>query len=85
MSKFVLIDHSIIDSGGHHFEYAIRILNAAQELGYQTELWINKAAKKNQATGIKRVATVFTKSCWQMQKSGGKFNLLFNFSRRADQ
>lgn len=30
MPKFVLIDHSIVDMGGHYYEYAARVLGAAE-------------------------------------------------------
>ena len=38
MSKFVLIDHSLKQIGGHHYEYAIHILTAAHEAGYEPVL-----------------------------------------------
>jgi glycosyltransferase involved in cell wall biosynthesis len=42
MTKFILIDHSIIDVGGHHYEYAMRVLQAAQEAGYTPILATNR-------------------------------------------
>ncbi len=33
MSRFILLDHSIKRIGGHHFEYALQLLNAAAATG----------------------------------------------------
>jgi hypothetical protein len=30
--KFILIDNSIIDVGGHHYEYAMHVLRAAEKV-----------------------------------------------------
>lgn len=38
MPRFVLIDQSITDVGGHHHEYATRVLNAARDAGYSPVL-----------------------------------------------
>lgn len=38
MPKFVLIDHSLKDLGGHHYPYAYNILAAAQRSGWQPVL-----------------------------------------------
>ncbi|MCH8342449.1 MAG: glycosyltransferase [Planctomycetes bacterium] len=35
MPKFILIDQSLTDVVGHHYEYACRVLEAARELGYR--------------------------------------------------
>jgi hypothetical protein len=38
MAKFVLIDHSLKDLGGHHYPYAYNVLAAAQRCGWQPVL-----------------------------------------------
>ena len=43
MPKFILIDHSIRDLGGHHYEYAVRVLDAARVAGLETALATNKS------------------------------------------
>lgn len=43
--KFLLIDPSIIDSTGHHYEYSINVLEAAKESGYKPVLATNKLFK----------------------------------------
>ncbi len=42
MAKFVLIDHSIRGIGGHYYEYAIHVLQAAQRAGYDSVLVTNR-------------------------------------------
>jgi hypothetical protein len=38
MKQFYLLDHSLIDVGGHHYEYAVQILQAAEASGYRIVL-----------------------------------------------
>ncbi len=47
MPRFVLIDHSLVDYSGHHFEYAQAVLNAAAEAGYEPILAANRRFKSN--------------------------------------
>lgn len=42
MSKFILIDQSIEGNGGHYLEYASNVLRAAEALGYETGLAVNR-------------------------------------------
>ena len=42
MPKFILIDHSLRDLGGHHYPYAYTVLSAAQRLGWQPVLAVNR-------------------------------------------
>lgn len=42
MPKFILIDHSIVDVGGHYYEYAARVLRAAEAAGYESVLATNR-------------------------------------------
>ena len=41
--QFVLIDPSISDTGGHYYEYAVHVLNAADRAGYRTYLATNRS------------------------------------------
>src|SRR5689334_10242896 len=41
MPQFILIDHSIQDTTGHHYEYAMRVLEAAEQAGYTPVLAAN--------------------------------------------
>lgn len=38
MAKFIVIDQSLRDAGGHHFDYDFHLLRAAQEMGFETVL-----------------------------------------------
>ena len=40
--KFVVVDQSISELGGHHYEYAVRVLAAAREDGLDARLVTNK-------------------------------------------
>ena len=41
MARFVVLDHSLIGMGGHHFEQAVQILQAADRLGLEPVLAAN--------------------------------------------
>jgi len=42
MPLFILLDHSMESQGGHHYEYACRVLDAARAKGYRPVLATNK-------------------------------------------
>ena len=42
MAKFILIDQSITGLGGHNFEYAVRVLEAARTAGFDPYLATNR-------------------------------------------
>jgi len=42
MPKFVLIDHSLKDLGGHHYPYAYSVLSAAERCGWEPVLAVNR-------------------------------------------
>jgi glycosyltransferase involved in cell wall biosynthesis len=42
MPRFVLLDHSIKRLGGHNFEYAVQVLAAAKQAGYEPVLAVNR-------------------------------------------
>ena len=42
MTKFILIDHSLQSVGGHHFEYALHVLRAAERAGFDVWLAANR-------------------------------------------
>ena len=43
LTKFIIIDNSIQNNAGHHYQYAAHCLKAANELGYSPVLATNKA------------------------------------------
>ena len=49
MPKFVLIDHSLRDLGGHHYPYAYSVLAAAQRAGWQPVLVTHRRFEQTSA------------------------------------
>lgn len=49
MPRFILIDQSIVDIGGHHYEYAQHVLSAAQQAGYTPVLAAHQQFKSTKA------------------------------------
>ncbi len=43
--RFILVEPSALHTGGHHYEYATRILGVARDKGFDTELWANRKAQ----------------------------------------
>ena len=46
MTKFVLIDHSLKGVGGHHYDYAMQVLTAAEKAGYEVALASNRRFRR---------------------------------------
>jgi glycosyltransferase involved in cell wall biosynthesis len=46
MPKFILIDPSLRDLGGHHYEYANRVLSAASDQGFEPILVTHRAVQR---------------------------------------
>lgn len=69
MFKFVLIDQSLTDVGGHHYEYARRVLGAAEAAGYQPVLATNRKCKQSDVEGV-AVHPVYQFGFWD-QPAGG--------------
>ena len=49
MPRFFVLDHSLKDIGGHHYEYALQILRAAESSGYEIVLATNVQFNKRAA------------------------------------
>jgi hypothetical protein len=47
MKRFILIDHSITGLAGHHYEYAVHVLRAAETAGYEPVLVTNRAFQED--------------------------------------
>jgi glycosyltransferase involved in cell wall biosynthesis len=65
MARFILVDSSIKAPGGHHFEYAARILDAAKAEGYQTLLLAHKTFDKARWPISHDVKAAFTHTFWE--------------------
>lgn len=65
MRKFILIDQSIKDAGGHHLEYALRVLKAAKNDGFTAVLAVNKSCKDLNSPFIDIVEKAFSYGFWE--------------------
>ncbi len=69
MPRFVLLDHSIKRLGGHNFEYAIQVLTAAKEAGYQPVLAVNRRFFEGQNIPADwTVVPTYTHTTYEMPK-----------------
>lgn len=65
MRKFILIDQSIQDAGGHHLEYALRVLKAAKSAGFQSILGTHKKCGIFRSEYVDVVDNAFTHTFWE--------------------
>lgn len=64
MARFILIDSSVKGAGGHHFEYAGRILDAAKAEGYKTLLLAHRDYDKARWPIDHEVKPAFSNTFW---------------------
>jgi hypothetical protein len=69
MPKFILIDQSIKDSGGHYLEYATHVLNAAARAGYETCLATNRDFK---GSVVYKLLTIYKYDIWGKSGKRGR-------------
>lgn len=62
--RFVLIDPSIKSLGGHHYEYAERVLRAAKERGMEAILLVHKECDASLVQSCD-IRPVFSRTYWQ--------------------
>ncbi len=68
MPKFYLIDHSLKIIGGHHYEYALHMLNAAERAGFTPVLAANrKFVRVSQVPASWQMTTPFRLSSYSKQ------------------
>ncbi len=64
MKKLLVIDQSIRGSGGHHLEYAMRVLQAARAEGFEPILASHQTFKEVAADGV-RTVPAFRYTYWE--------------------
>lgn len=69
LSQFFLIDQSLDSGGGHHFDYATCIADAAQTMGFETVVATNRKLDANIAFENSVVAPVFRNSVYHRSSS----------------
>ncbi len=71
--RFVLVDHSVQRSGGHHLEYAINILRAAEEAGFQPILVTNNRFRDDGSIPREwTVASLYTSTSYDFLRVMGR-------------
>jgi hypothetical protein len=76
-NKFILIDNSIADVNGHHFQYAVHCLKAAESLGLEPILVTNKKYKNIHNLPWK-IIPLYHHGFW-FEKKGGFIENTYNF------
>ncbi|HEX5445130.1 MAG TPA: hypothetical protein VFW87_14925 [Pirellulales bacterium] len=69
MPKFIVIDHSICGLGGHYYEYARHVLEAAKDAGFEPVVATNRQFKADEAMSW-RVHPVYRCGFWANQSPG---------------
>jgi hypothetical protein len=59
VAQFILVDHSLKRLGGHHYDYALHVLGAAEKSGYQLTLATHRRFRKKDLPRPWRVHRVF--------------------------
>ncbi|MDQ6862360.1 MAG: glycosyltransferase [Thermoproteota archaeon] len=76
MTKFIIIDNSIEDTVGHHYQYAAHCLKAALELGYDTYLATNKTYSSSESPSEWKSLPVYSYGFWDTNDSSFAKSLL---------
>ncbi|MFN7932045.1 MAG: hypothetical protein U0R19_01885 [Bryobacteraceae bacterium] len=66
-NKFILIDQSISSIAGHHYEYAVHVLEAAQRAGFEPYLATNRRFPKEQHPPQWRTLPVYAAGFWDSE------------------
>lgn len=79
--RFILVDPSAVHMGGHHYEYAQRILMLAKQKGFDVELWAHK--KSDLPQDEFKVCALFQKSFYENFKPHGNLSILKKMDNRS--
>lgn len=73
MNQFILIDHSTKGYGGHHYEYAVHVLNAARDRGFEPLLVAHQDFRVDPRmnTGW-RIVPAYRYGFWQAPAASGR-------------
>lgn len=72
MTKFIIIDNSIEDTVGHHYQYAAHCLKAAQQLGYDSFLATKKTYSSSQDSSDWKSYPVYSYGFWHTSPTFAK-------------
>lgn len=73
--KFILVDQSIAGIAGHHYEYAVHVLRAAEKLGYEPHLVSNVAFERSPEQPPWKTHHVYQQGFWAAE-GAPKLNLV---------
>jgi len=77
---FALIDQSVKGEGGHHLEYAVRVLEAARQEGFETVLGAGEKFEGGRSIPFKSYS-VFRYSFWEnLHRQGGVAKLMLAYA-----
>ncbi|MDA8537037.1 hypothetical protein N9L23_06785 [Alphaproteobacteria bacterium] len=81
MKRLIIIDQSVKGIGGHHLDYALRVMSVAKKEGFKTILVTNKDFAAKGLPEADEVHSTFTKTFWenysaQVQKTNLSNNTL---------
>jgi len=65
LARFFLIDQSLVNRGGHHYDYSTCIVAAAKELGFETIVAANRKVSADLTVDGTRVIPTFTETVYQ--------------------
>ncbi len=65
LARFFLIDQSLVDPGGHHYDYSTCIVAAANELGFETLVAANRKVSPDITIGGVAAIPAFTETVYQ--------------------
>lgn len=55
LASFFLVDHSLRETGGHHFDYVQCIARAADEMGFETVIGAHRSFQSNHLSNVRSV------------------------------
>lgn len=62
MARFFLVDHSLLETGGHHFDYVQCIARAAGEMGFETVIGAHRGFRSLE---LGKVRSIFRNTTYQ--------------------
>ena len=84
MKRLIIIDHSIKGVGGHHLDYALRVLLVAKKQGWRTVLVTNREFADEVFQEVDEVYPSFSKTFWENYSAQMQHTNLTNYSLLQD-
>ena len=65
VARFYIVDQSLINRGGHHYDYTMCIAQAASKMGFETIIGANKKLSSDTLFPHARISRAFTNTVYQ--------------------